>query len=80
MTMFLRGTHKPVTVELPGDPPKPTCSYFGSVGLTEYHFVPAGNGRLKAISKAIGFTHDKEGAKTVWKDIPEDRQFEVPTP
>jgi hypothetical protein len=80
LPVFSRRRGKMMDMLVQGDRPNPTCSYFGSVGLVEYHFAPAGNGRLKAISKAVGFTHGDEGAKTIWEPIPEDRQFEIPKP
>lgn len=78
VVVFNQGTNEWSYAECPGEPPKPTCMYFGSVGRFEYSFVPAGNGRLKARSKVVGQYRDEEGTKNIWEPIPEGRQFEIP--
>ncbi len=54
-------------------------SYFGYDyrNNREVHIVPVDNHKGRVIAVADGFTHDENGAKTIWRELLPFEQYEV---
>ncbi len=46
----------------------------------EVNMLWVGDNTWRVIAVAVGKTRDKEGTKLVWKDLPEEEQWEIKQP